>query len=84
MTRYIDEHRDRFGVEPMCRVLSWNVSTYYEDRRRPPSLRQLEDESLIGLIYDVYLANSGVYGTRKVWRQLRRDGIELLAARWSD
>jgi transposase InsO family protein len=77
MTWYIDEHRDRFGVEPICRVLSWNVSTYYEYKRRPPSLRELADESLIGLIFDVHHQNHGVYGARKVWRQLRRDGIDV-------
>lgn len=77
MTRYIDCHRDRFGVEPICRVLSWNVSTYYEYKRRPPSVRQLADESLIGLIFDVHQQNHGVYGARKVWWQLRRDGMEV-------
>ena len=46
MTRYIDEHRDEFGVEPICEVLQVAPSTYYAAKRRPPSARALDDASL--------------------------------------
>lgn len=74
MTRFIEEERGRFAVEPICRVMCCSPSTYYETLKRPPSLRRLRDESLIGLIYDVYKDNYEVYGHRKVWRQLNRQG----------
>ena len=41
---FIDEHRSRFGVEPICRMLEWNVSSYYARKARPLSRRQVEDE----------------------------------------
>ena len=46
MIAYIDAHRDRFGVEPICRVLPIAPSTYYAAKRRPPSARALRDEEL--------------------------------------
>lgn len=75
MNRFIDEQKERFGVEPICRVLECKVSTYYAAKKRPPSLRSLRDQSLMGLIYDVWETNYGVYGHRKVWKQLAREGI---------
>jgi putative transposase len=48
MTRFIDGHRERFGVTAICDVLGWNVSTYYAHRRRLPSDRALRDEHLVG------------------------------------
>jgi putative transposase len=46
MTRFIDEHRGRFGVERICRVMGTNVSTYYAHKSRPPSARTIQDEWL--------------------------------------
>ncbi len=46
MSRFIDAHRDRFGVEPICQVLQVAPSTYYGARCRPPSARQVRDEAL--------------------------------------
>ena len=46
MTRYIDTHRDRFGVEPICRALQVAPSTYYATKRRPPSARAVRDAEL--------------------------------------
>jgi hypothetical protein len=77
MTRYIDSHRGRFGVQPICDALGWNVSTYYAHTKRPPSNRALRDAWLLGEIRRVHAANWGVYGADKVWRQLRREGIEV-------
>jgi putative transposase len=71
----VDGHRDRFGVEPICRVLQVAPSTYYAAKRRQPCRRRLRDEELEARIRRVHEENYGVYGARKVWRQLRRDGI---------
>jgi putative transposase len=46
MTKYIDEHRSVFGVEPICQALAVAPSTYYAARIRPPSARAVEDEKL--------------------------------------
>jgi putative transposase len=72
---YIEAHRDRFGVEPICRVLQVAPSTYYAARTRPPSARSIADERLKHEITRVFEANYRCYGARKIWRQLRRDGI---------
>jgi len=73
----IDACRDRFGVEPICRVLKVPTSTYYAAKQRPPSARQRRDEELKLEIRRVFDDNFGVYGARKVWRQLRREGIDV-------
>ncbi len=77
MTHYIEVHRDRFGVEPICRVLQVAPSTYYAHRARPPSARALRDAQLKVAIKRVWDANYQVYGARKIWRQLQRDGISV-------
>jgi transposase InsO family protein len=75
MISYIDENKERFGVEPICRYLPIAPSTYYEVKSRPPSARRLRDEQLKTEIARVHAANFGVYGARKVWKQLNREGI---------
>ena len=75
MTRYIDENKATFGIEPICRLLPIAPSTYYEARSRPPSARNLRDEKLKPEIARVHGENFGVYGARKIWRQLNREGI---------
>ncbi len=77
MIAYIDENKATFGVEPICRLLPIAPSTYYEARSRPPSARALRDEDLKTEIARVHAANFGVYGARKVWRQLNREGIAV-------
>jgi transposase InsO family protein len=82
MIAYIDDHRDRYGVEPICQVLSIAPSTYYEHktRARDPdrrSDRAKRDERLNVEIKRVWEDNFRVYGARKVWLQLNRDGIEI-------
>jgi putative transposase len=74
VTRFIDGHRDRWGVEPICRVLQVAPATYYAARSRPPSARALRDAQLKVEITRVYKENFSVYGARKVWRQLGREG----------
>jgi putative transposase len=77
MIAYIDRHRDRFGVEPICRVLPIAPSTYYAASRRPTSTRALRDTKLKAEIARVHAEHFGVYGARKVWRQLHREGIAV-------
>jgi putative transposase len=74
---FIDGHRDRWGVEPICRVLQVAPSTYDAARSRPPSARALRDAQLKVEIARVHKANFSVYGARKVWRQLGREGIAV-------
>jgi len=75
---YIDSRRDRWGVEPICRVLQFAPSTYYATRGRPPSARQVTDEALKPEILRVYESNNdGVYGAKKVWKQLKRENVEV-------
>jgi putative transposase len=77
MIAYVDDHKDRFGVEPICKVLPIAPSTYYDAKRRPPSARALREEELKAEIARVHRDNFGVYGARKVWRQLLREGIRV-------
>jgi putative transposase len=74
---FIQTHRDRWGVEPICRVLQVAPSTYYAARSRPPSTRALRDAVLKVEIHRVWKDNFEVYGARKVWRQLHREGIAV-------
>src|SRR4029453_9081041 len=77
MIAYIDANRDRFGVEPICQVLPIAPSTYHAARRRPLSARPCRDEELKVEIRRVHEEHFGVYGARKVWRQLHREGISV-------
>jgi transposase InsO family protein len=77
MIAYIDRHKDRFGVEPICQLLPIAPSTYHAAKRRPLSARALRDEELKAEIARVHAEHFGVYGARKVWRQLHREGIAV-------
>jgi putative transposase len=74
---FINEHRERFGVEPICDTLQVAPSTYYAALSRPPSERQVRDRELKVEIARVHKENFDVYGTEKVWKQLRRESIEV-------
>jgi putative transposase len=79
---FIDEHRSRFGVEPICRVLSEHgcaiaPNTYWTAKKRPPSARALRDAELKVEIQRVYDANMFVYGADKIWDQLNKEGIRV-------
>lgn len=81
MTAFIDEVREEFGVEPICRVLTEHgvpiaPSTYYAVKSRPPSARSVRDEGLAQEIARVFGARElgrGLAGARKVWHLLKRD-----------
>lgn len=82
MKAFIDEHRAVYGVEPICKVLPIAPSTYYPHaaRRTDPSRRSartLLDERLREQIQQVWNDHFQVYGARKVWRQLRREGVSV-------
>src|SRR3989442_66525 len=77
MTRYIDAHRERFGVEPICQTLQVAPSTYYAVKARPPSRRRVQDDALKPDVARVHGDNFGVYGVEKVWRQLTREGVQV-------
>jgi transposase InsO family protein len=82
MVSFIDTHRDLYGVEPICRVLPIAPSTYYEHKAREAdagrlSARARRDAELCAHIRRVWQENFGVYGARKVWRQMNREGIPV-------
>src|SRR5829696_399533 len=77
MIAYIDRHKDRFGVEPICQLLPIAPSTYHAAKRRPLSARALRDQELKAEIARVHAEHFGVYGARKVWRQLHREQIAV-------
>ncbi len=74
---FITEHRERWGVEPICRVLQIAPSSYYAAVRRPPSARQRRDDELKLAIRRVWDAHRQVYGADKVWAQLNREGTRV-------
>ncbi len=82
MKMFIDEHRDQFGVEPICRVLPIAPSTYRAhaaSKADPEKLsnRTKRDTTLRPETQRVWDENFQVYGVRKVWRQLNREGIRV-------
>jgi putative transposase len=75
--KFISAHRERWGVEPICRVLQVAPSTYYAAATRPRSARHQRDAQLKGEISRVHRDNFGVYGIEKVWHQLKREGTRV-------
>jgi putative transposase len=79
LVEYIDAHRDRFGVEPICTVLTRAgtqiaPSTYYAAKTRAPSARAVSDAATMARIVKIHADNYGVYGVRKVHAELCRQG----------
>ena len=74
MSAFIDQHRDRFGVEPICRVLGVSASAYYQRAKDEPSARAIEDHRLLGVIRETHKNNYEAYGYRRTWKALRRAG----------
>jgi len=71
VSAFIDEHRERLGVEPICRELEVSASAYHDRRSRPPSARAVRDAFLLDEIRRVHSDSHGVYGQFKVWDELR-------------
>jgi putative transposase len=77
MVDYIDAHRDRFGVEPICKVLQVAPSTYYAAKFRQPSARARRDAAMGPVLVALWEANYRVYGARKLWKAARRAGHDI-------
>jgi putative transposase len=82
MVSFIDDHRDAYGVEPICAVVPIAPSTYYEHKARQADpvrvpARAQRDAVLKGEIGRVWQENFEVYGAKKVWKQLNREGIAV-------
>jgi putative transposase len=79
MSAAVDALREEYGVEPTCRVLGVAPSSYYavKARERHPSARTRRDQRLLAEIRRVHGQNFAVYGVRKVWWQLRREGLDV-------
>ena len=80
MISFVDDHRAVYGVEPICKVLPIAPSTYHAGvaQRADPakaSARARRDAALRTEIRRVFEANFAVYGVRKIWRQLEREGV---------
>ena len=74
MSAFIDEHRARFGVEPICQTLDVSASAYYQRATGERSSRALEDERLLAVIEKQHARNYFAYGYRRMWKALLRSG----------
>ena len=80
MIAYIDMYKHRFGVEPICRTLGATESGFLTSRgyraakTRPVCHREVRDRQLLPVLREVHANNYGVYGKRKMWHALRRQG----------
>ena len=83
MIAYIDMYKDRFGVEPICRTLGATEGGFITSRgyraakTRPLSDCEVRDRQLIPVLCEVHARNYGVYGKRKMWKAMVRDGWEI-------
>jgi transposase InsO family protein len=77
VSSYIEEHRERFGVEPICKTLEVSASAYYQRAKGERSARALEDERLLDLIAEIHEANYCAYGYRRMWIALQRAGEQV-------
>lgn len=77
MSAFVDEERERFGVEPICRELEVSPSAYYQRRTGPLSRRAHEDAWLSEQIRRVHKANYEAYGSRRMWKAMRREDVDV-------
>ena len=77
MSAFIEKHRERFGVEPICATLEVSASAYYERARGCRSPREIEDERLLARIAEIHERNYCAYGYRRMWIALKREGEEV-------
>jgi putative transposase len=77
VSAFVDEHRNRFGVEPICRTLGVSASAYYLRANGHRSARRLEDERLLTRIRELHAANYYAYGSRRMWKALVREGEQV-------
>ncbi len=74
---FIDEQRERFGVEPICRTLGVSASAYYQRASGARSARRVEDERLLELIRELHRRNYFAYGSWRMWKALLRAGEQV-------
>ena len=76
---FVDEHRQEFGVEFICRHLQVAPSTYYAAKRRArePSARAVRDVAMMQILMVLWVANRKVYGAHKLWKAARRAGHDI-------
>jgi transposase InsO family protein len=74
VSAYVHEHRERFGVEPICRTLGVSASAFYHRQTGQRSARRREDERLLAVIRDTHKKNYEAYGYRRTWKALLRAG----------
>jgi putative transposase len=74
VSAFIEEHRERFGVEPICETLGVSASAYYQRATGQRSARQVEDDRLLGVIAELHERNYLAYGSRRMWKALLRAG----------
>jgi transposase InsO family protein len=74
VSAFIEEHRTRFGVEPICHTLGVSASAYYQRATGERSTRAIEDERLLQRIAEIHEANYCAYGSRRMWKALLRAG----------
>jgi putative transposase len=77
MCTFVDKHRDEHGVEPICRALQIAPSTYYARRSRPESARAVNDREPGEKIESIHAGNYGVYGARKIHKELYRQDVPV-------
>jgi hypothetical protein len=77
VSAFIEEHRARFGVEPICETLGVSASAYYERASGRRSARTIEDERVLGRIREIHEANYLAYGSRRMWKALLRAGEQV-------
>ena len=77
MSSFIEEYRERFGVEPICSTLEVSASAYYERRTGRQSARAIEDERLLARIREVHERNYCAYGYRRMSITLKREGEKV-------
>jgi len=77
VSSYIEEHRERFGVEPICSTLEVSASAYYERAKGERSARAIEDERLLERIREVHERNYCAYGYRRMSIALKREGEDV-------
>jgi len=77
VSAFVDQHSDRFGVEPICREIEVSASAYRARRTRPPSVRAVRDEYPLAEIKRIHAASGGVYGQLKIWDELNDEGISV-------
>jgi putative transposase len=74
---FVDEQRERFGVEPICRTLGVSASAYYQRATGARPVRRVEDERLLELIRELHRRNYFAYGSWRMWKALLRAGEQV-------